>query len=257
MILSFVSASYGETEIIAHRGACTNAPENTISAFKLAFAQGADGIETDIQLTKDGKIVCIHDESTKHVAGKDLKVADSTYLQLKKLNVGSLFSSERIPALKEVFEIIPKNKKIYLDIKSGRKIVAPLAGLIKKSGLTSDQIVFISFDWKVVFECKKKISSVKALWLTGYKKDEKTGETIPEIEKILWLLKKIGADGLGSQAHPIVTIDFVNALKENDMFLNIWTVNDKKSGIKFKKSGVDSITTDRPAMLRQAIYSKK
>ena len=64
--------------IVAHRGASQDAPENTIAAFKKAWAQNADGIEGDFYVTKDQQIVCIHDANTERTAGRKLEVANST-----------------------------------------------------------------------------------------------------------------------------------------------------------------------------------
>ena len=78
----------GKPMVVAHRGASGEAPENTIPAFKLAWRQGADAIEGDFHLTKDGQVVCIHDANTKKVAEKNLVVKNTTLAELKKLDVG-------------------------------------------------------------------------------------------------------------------------------------------------------------------------
>ena len=75
--------------MVAHRGESYDAPENTLPAFKLAWEQGADAIEGDFILTKDGHIVCIHERTTKRFCDQDLVVAKSTLKQLKALDVGS------------------------------------------------------------------------------------------------------------------------------------------------------------------------
>ena len=77
--------------IVAHRGASKRAPGNTLPAFELAWKQGADAIEGDFRLTKDGHVVCIHDETIKRTAGADLNVAQSTLSELRKLDVGAWF----------------------------------------------------------------------------------------------------------------------------------------------------------------------
>ena len=77
-------------EIIAHRGASYDAPENTVAAFKLGWKQNADAVELDIWLSKDGKIVCLHDDNTKRTAGVDKAVADQTLAELRMLDAGSL-----------------------------------------------------------------------------------------------------------------------------------------------------------------------
>ena len=75
--------------IVAHRGASFDAPENILSAFKLASEQGADAIEGVVLLTKDNQIVCIHDKTTKRLSDQNLVVAESSLEQLKTLDVGS------------------------------------------------------------------------------------------------------------------------------------------------------------------------
>ncbi len=75
--------------IVGHRGASHAAPENTLAAFDLAWQEGADGAEGDFRLTRDGRIVCIHDEDTERTAGKKLVVATTTLAELQQLDVGS------------------------------------------------------------------------------------------------------------------------------------------------------------------------
>lgn len=97
--------------IVAHRGASRDAPENTLSSFTLAWKLGADAIEGDFRLTKDGHIVCIHDEDTKRVVGRKLIVAESALADLRKLDVGAYYGDDykdcMIPPIAEVFSTIP------------------------------------------------------------------------------------------------------------------------------------------------------
>ena len=85
VILSLLRLSIqaGEPLIVAHRGASRDAPENTLPAFELAWAQGADAIEGDFHQTKDGQIVCIHDKDTEKVSGKRLVVRKSLLRDLR------------------------------------------------------------------------------------------------------------------------------------------------------------------------------
>ena len=123
------------TEIIAHRGASGEAPENTLAAFRRAFAQGADGIEGDFRLTRDGEIVCLHDATTGRTAGADLVVADTDLARLRALDVGAWkgpqWAGERIPTLAEVLGLVPAGKRLYIELKSGLEILPhALAGLV-------------------------------------------------------------------------------------------------------------------------------
>ncbi len=111
--------------VVAHRGASHDAPENTLPAFRLAWEQGADAIEGDFFLTKDGHIVCTHDRMTGRLnPGKvKLQVADSTLAELQALDVGSwkgeTWRGERMPTLAEVFATVPAGKRILIEVKCG------------------------------------------------------------------------------------------------------------------------------------------
>ena len=127
IIVSTLCATAHGQEIVAHRGASFDAPENTLSAFRLAWQQKADVVEGDFYLTKDKHIVCIHDKTTKRVAPKQatLTIAKSTLAELSALDVGSWkhprFANERIPVLEEVLATVPKGKRIFVEIKCGPK----------------------------------------------------------------------------------------------------------------------------------------
>jgi len=241
-------------EIVAHRGASCDAPENTIAAFNLAFKQGADAVEGDFRLTRDRRIVCIHDETTKRTAGADFMVADSTLDQLRNLDVGSWkdqkWGGERIPTIEEVFATVPPGKKIFIEVKCGPEIILPLGEVISGCEIDSRQIVVISFSEAVVAGVKKRLSGIKAFWLTGYKKDRISGEWKPSLRQVISTLKKINADGLDSNAHKVVDNNFVKKIRKEQMELHVWTVDKPKEALRFQELGVDSITTNRPAWLK-------
>ena len=100
--------------IVAHRGASASAPENTLASFRMGFVEGADRIEGDFRITADGRVVCIHDETTARTAGESesLVVKDTEYSRLNALDVGSWkgprFKDERIVSLEEVLAIAKK-----------------------------------------------------------------------------------------------------------------------------------------------------
>ena len=102
-------------EIIAHRGASYLAPENTMASVMLGWEKGAD-VEIDVYLTKDNKIVAIHDETTERTAGTDVNVAESTSEELRKLDVGSFkseeYAGEQIPFLADIVKTIPPGRKL-------------------------------------------------------------------------------------------------------------------------------------------------
>src|SRR6478752_5983209 len=115
-------------EIVGHRGASYDAPENTVASVKLAWEQKADAAEFDVYRTKDGKIVVIHDKDTKRTAGGVNKVvAESTLAELRALDVGKWkgekYAGERIPTLAEVLATVPAGKKVFIEVKPGPEVV--------------------------------------------------------------------------------------------------------------------------------------
>ena len=160
--------------IISHRGVSFDLPENSLPAFNAAWEYGVDGIEGDFHLTKDGVIVCIHDEDTKRVCNQKLIIKDSTLEELKQLNLSykdSKNSKVKIPTLAEVLKVLPSNKKIYIEIKCGVEIIKPLIKELSRFKIDSDQAVIISFDEKIIKEFKLEVPNYKAYWLYSYELD--------------------------------------------------------------------------------------
>jgi glycerophosphoryl diester phosphodiesterase len=245
-------------EIVAHRGASHDAPENTLAAFKLAWEQKADAIEGDFYLTKDQHIVCIHDETTGRVADKDLKVSESNLEDLKALDAGSwkgpAWSNEKIPTIEEVFETIPNGKKIFIEVKCGPEIIPELKTSLENSRLLPEQTVIISFNKEVIRLAKLNIPQVKCFWLTGFRKNKVSGKWEPDIDSILNVLQEIHADGLDCRADDAVTNDFVQSIKDAEMEIHTWTVDDPLKAQELRNLGVESITTNRPGFMRDKLY---
>jgi glycerophosphoryl diester phosphodiesterase len=244
--------------IVAHRGASHEAPENTLAAFRLAWEQGADAVEGDFYLTKDSQIVCIHDEQTKRTSGEERLVPATTLAELRRLDVGRWkdprWAGERIPTLAEVLATIPAGKKIYIEIKCGPEIVPHLPPVLNKSGLKPEQTVVISFDEKVIAETLRQIPGIKAYWLAGFRRNPETKEYETKVESLFATLDRLQPHGLDVQANrDLVDADFVMQLRERGLEFHVWTVNNPGDARYFRSLGVDSITTDRPAFVRQAL----
>lgn len=245
--------------IVAHRGASYKAPENTLAAFKLAFKQGADGVEGDFYLSSDGEIVCIHDKDTQRTAGVKHVVSETPLKVLRTLDVGSWkhekYRGERIPTFAEVVETIPPGKKFIIELKTGPEIVAPLKAALAKTDLDDDQILIICFNEKTVAECKRLLPDLKCHWLTGYKKDEKSGELKPGLNEVLATLERSHADGLGSQFEmKHFDADFIEALCDaGHCEFHVWTVDDPKVARYYRDLKPWGITTNRPAFIRKQL----
>jgi glycerophosphoryl diester phosphodiesterase len=254
LVVFFGSLSFAKPLIVAHRGASFEAPENTLPAFNLAWEQGADAIEGDFLLTKDGHIVCIHDRTTKRFCEEDLEVAKSTLKQLKALDVGSWknekYEGTRIPTISEAFATVPEGKKIFVEVKCGVEIIPPLVREIKKSKLGAEQIILICFKAEVVNSFKEKLPQYKAYWLSRFKKD-KHGTWNPSIESVLATIKSNKADGLDSQ-HSIPN-EFSKAVLDAGYEWHAWTINDVPTAKRMAKRGIYSITTDRPKLIASGL----
>ena len=115
-----------EPIIIAHRGESYDAPENTLASINLAWQRNDDAVEVDVHLTKDNRIVVIHDPNTKRITGQNKKIKNSTLTELQTLDFGSWkaekWKDEKIPTIDEVLQTVPVNKKIIIEIKSGKNI---------------------------------------------------------------------------------------------------------------------------------------
>jgi len=236
--------------IVAHRGASRDAPENTLPAFKLAWEQQADAIEGDFRLTKDGRIVCIHDSDTKRVSNANLVVRHATLAELRRLDVGErygeAFKGTVIPTIAEVFSTIPAHKTIYIEIKCGTEIIPSLLEEIGKSGLAKEQIVLISHRMKVIQALKEKAPQHKAFWLTEFKKNK---------EAVLKTLKLIKADGVGS-AEKFIDEVFINRVKAEGYEYHVWTIDDAQTAKRFTAWGVGSITTNLPGYMRKILAAQ-
>ena len=245
------------TELIGHRGASYEAPENTLASFRLAWEEEADGVEGDFRLTRDGEIVCLHDPTTRRTAGVRLVVADATLTQLRELDVGAwkgkAWLGEPIPTLREVIATVPPGKRLFIELKSGPEIILPLAAILAEPGIGPEQVTILSFDAEVVAEARKLLPEVKALWITGYTRDWRCGGWSPPLGEVLRTLERAGASGLASQARRFIDATFVRALRDAGMEFHVWTVDAPRSAARFIALGANSVTTNRPGWLNNRL----
>ena len=248
--------------IVAHRGASFDAPENTLAAFRLAWAQNADGIEGDFYLSRDGHVVCIHDDTTERTAGVNLKVADSTLAELKQVDVGSWknekFTGERIPTLQEVIATVPAGKRIVIELKAGPEIVAPMKQILDASKIRPNQVLVISFKEKTIAESKRLLPNIKAHWLTGYKPKDDVGPWTPSAQEIAQTIHRIKADGLGSHGRRNVFNEkMIQSLGENNIKeFHVWTIDNPTDALFYQQLGAFGVTTNRPDLIRRELNKK-
>ena len=245
-------------EIIAHRGASYLAPENTLASVQLGWQKQAD-VEIDVYLSRDRRIVVIHDSTTKRTSGgTDLKVSETNSEELRKLDVGSFkapeYAGQRIPFVEEVLATIPRGRKLYIEIKCKKEILHTLHSVIAESGKMS-QIVIICFDLEVAAASRKMID-VPTYWLKGTDKVKDTEQWIPHDPNLAQTAKARGLDGLDVH-YAGVTEEFVRAVRAAGLGLYVWTVDDPEEAARLVALGVDGITTNRPAWLREQLKNRR
>jgi glycerophosphoryl diester phosphodiesterase len=243
-------------DIIAHRGASHDAPENTVASTMLGWRQGADGVECDIHLTKDGKIIVIHDFDTKKVTGRDRKVVDQTLAELRELDAGAWkgpqWKGEQLATLRELLDTVPPGKRLVIEVKCGPEIMPELERDLKASGKEPEQLLIISFNYDVVVEARKRFPRIPALYLASNKKDKQTGE-LPTLDSLIAKAKAAKADGLNLEQKFPIDAAFVKRVHDAGLKFYVWTVNDAEAARGLVAAGVDGITTDRPQWLREQL----
>ena len=248
------------TEIIAHRGASYDAPENTLSAVRLGWQQQADAVEIDIFLSKDGQIVLQHDSSTKRTTGVDKKVADQTVSELRQLDAGrwkgERFANEKIPLLDEVIETIPPGKRLVIEVKCGPEVIPALKESLARSGRPDKDFLIIAFSHPTLHAIKKALPRVEAYWLIGFRKDEATGAFLPTADALIRRAKAAGFEGVNLSYKGPVDAAYVRQIKVAGLKCYFWTVDSPEEARRLITAGVDGITTNRPGWLRKQVLSR-
>jgi glycerophosphoryl diester phosphodiesterase len=243
-------------EIIGHRGASFDAPENTLSSFKLGYQQKADADELDIYLTKDGQIVVMHDGTTARTSGVTNKLATTTFADLRRLDVGQWGKwqgkgfSEKIPLLSEVLALIPEGRKLFIEIKCGPEVLPELDRVLQRAGTKPEQTVLIGFGYDTMQQAKAAFPRLQVLWLAGA--DSKS-KKYPAVETLTQKAKAANLDGLDLESGFPIDSAFVKSVHDAGLKLYTWTVDDPELARKEVAAGVEGITTNRPGWLREQL----
>lgn len=227
----------GNTKIVAHRGVSKLEKENTLAAFIAAGDRSYFGIETDVHVTKDDKIIVIHDDTTGRVADTDVSVENSFYDDLRKINIKdmddeSLRIDLKMPNLKEYISICKKYDKIaVLEIKNGMEKyqIDIIVKEIEEMEYLHN-VIFISFNYQNLVFIKEMLPDQKVQFLTM--------NTDGLMEKLL--AHKMDLDIW----YKIVTKDLVEECHKNGIKVNCWTVDEPEKAQHMIECGVDYITTN-------------
>jgi glycerophosphoryl diester phosphodiesterase len=251
-------------EIIAHRGASADAPENTVASMKLGYAQGADGGELDVHLSRDGRVVVIHDYDTKRVAGVSRKVADQTFDELRRLDVGRWGRwagkgfAEKLPSLDEILPLVPSGKKLFIEIKCREEVLPALGQSLRTSKLNPEQTAIITFHYEVAGAAKRTFPDREVYWLHEYpeEKDRTPGNT-PELGGLIEKARRAGLDGLNLDYAFPLDAAAIQRVHDAGMKVYVWTLDDPVKAKLLVAADIDGITTNRPGELRRALAENR
>lgn len=239
-------------KIIAHRGASHDAPENTLAAVRLGWEQGADGVEIDAHLTRDGEVVAIHDPTLLRTTGRDANVDALTLAEIGGLDAGvwkgAAWRGERVPALRDVLAAVPAGKRLFIELKEAPGLVRALRQVIGQGPVEQERIVLISFDGPALSQARQALPKCRTLFLA----DTPAGEP-GNLPALIRYCHAERFDGLDVSTGWPISAAMVGCLHAAKLDLHVWTVNDPARARQLVEAGVDSITTDRPAWLRSQL----
>ncbi len=247
-------------EFIAHRGESTDAPENTMAAFRLAFERGDRAIELDVHLTRDQELLVCHDPDTSRTTDTKRVIRESTLHDLSALDAGSWkgrqWAGETLPSLDRVLAELPAHVRCFIEIKVGPEAVPALEKLVKRHESKDAQLVIISFEAPTVAEIKRRLPYLEAHLLSWFEHDKQTLTWSPTAQHLIDFAWSIGADGLGLDHVGPVDHSFVQQAKLSGLALYAWTVDDLDRARQLIEVGVDGITTNRAAWMRAQLGQK-
>lgn len=246
--------------IIAHRGASESAPENTMAAFRRAVEDGAEGIEFDVRLSKDGVPVVVHDAALMRVGKIDGRVRDFTAAELQTLDVGSWFnkmkpekadarfSNETVPTLRQVLDFLRSFRGlIYIELKCNERNAETLVKAVCRAVSGSQllpQIIIKSFRLQAIYETRCQCPDVKTAALFA----PKIRTILRRRNYLLSLAHEFGADQV-SLHFSLVTRKLMKQAEKKNLPVTIWTADNPLWVNRALKLGIGAIITNNPARL--------
>lgn len=230
----------GNVQMIAHRGLSGLEKENTAAAFVAAGNHSYFGIETDVHETADGKLIIIHDDNTKRVAGCEYIVEQTDFDTLRSIKLLDRKSEQTradlvLPTLEEYLSICKRYEKVaVLELKNAMKTetILKIARVIEEMEYL-DKTVFISFAISNLIALRQAYPQAQIQYLV---------EQIEDLPALLEILKKYHFDI--DAKHTAVKEEMISRFHENGIKVNVWTVNTAERAERLQQIGVDYITTN-------------
>jgi glycerophosphoryl diester phosphodiesterase len=226
------------TAVIAHRGASADAPENTLAALELAIIEGADWVEIDVQETREGEVVVMHDRDFKKVGGSALGVYDTPLAELQSVDIGSWvhpsFSDQRVPTLQQVLALCKDRVNLLIELKyygQENQLEESVVNLVEAASM-QEQVSVMSLSYPGV----QKIKSLRPQWRVGLLSSVALGD-----------ITRLQADFFAINAK-FASRSFVRRAHHQNREVMVWTVNDPVGMSTMISKGVDGIITDHPGL---------
>ncbi|MGH7837862.1 MAG: glycerophosphodiester phosphodiesterase [Candidatus Binataceae bacterium] len=249
--------------VFAHRGASGDYPENTLAAFRAAVEGGAPYIELDVQMTRDGAIVVLHDDDLSRVADRDGVVAEMKLAKVQAADAGYNFSLDgrifpfraqgvRVPTLDEVLNAFPQQCFIIEIKQTTPSLVIPMLELLERSGMTRRVLV--------ASEHQAPLDEVRRL-APAIPTNFSTGEVGAFFKSIAPNAPSYAPVGAALQIPPehlswkLVTPESVAAAHRMAVEVHVWTVNEQAEMRQMLALGVDGIITDYPGRLLELLHA--
>ncbi len=252
--------------IQGHRGASALAPENTLAAFQKAIEVGADGMEMDLQLTRDGTLVVLHDDTLDRTTDGHGRVTDLSLAEVRQADAGvrfgPAFRGQRVPTLSEVIALVRASGKedlrLNLEIKFGEGregtpegVEEKILGILRETGFI-DRVTVQSFYHPSVAKMKGLEPRIPAGLLVG--------ERSPPADPVA-LVRQYRADYYAPH-HRLVTSELVRTLHQVGIPLVVWTVNDSREAGELTDMGIgslpgDAIISDHPDRLLDRLKAQR
>ncbi|MBM7648642.1 glycerophosphoryl diester phosphodiesterase [Bacillus ectoiniformans] len=248
---------------VAHRGASGHAPEHTITSYKMGEQMHGDYIEIDLQMTKDGELIAMHDETLDRTTNGTGQVKDHTLAEIKQLDAGSWFNEKypemakpeyaglKVPTLDEVFQTFGKNANYYIETKSPEVypgMEEALLEKVKQYGINKDTLLVQSFSAASLLkmhDLDPSVNLVQLMWYTS-------PATLSDAE--LAAVKQY-AIGIGPNSS-MIDQEYVHKVVNSGLEIHPYTVNEKEEMQKLIDWGVTGIFTNFPDRLNEVLKGK-
>ncbi|NMO96504.1 glycerophosphodiester phosphodiesterase [Paenibacillus lemnae] len=236
----------------AHRGSSAICPENTMAAFHKALEQGATGIETDVQMSRDGRLVLIHDEMlNRTTSGKGL-VKDHSWSEIGQLDAGSWFhedfQGEKVPSLEQLLDFTrDKGTIVNIELKNGVVLYPGLEErvieCVRQYGM-EERVIISSFNHYALVKCKALAPEISTgiLYMEG-------------LYEVWDYAQTVGADALHAFKYAVLP-EWVEQARSKGLVYHPFTVNDAKEMMHLMQAGVAGIITDFPDVLHGLLHGE-